>query len=129
MTLEPLHRTVPAKPEAVPILREELVHYARSAGIEDAHGLALAVSETVTNAIVHAYGGAEAPGEIVVEATAENGRVQLVISDRGSGMAPRSETPGLGLGLPLVAHFSDHFEIREAPGGGTTVVMAFGRAG
>ena len=128
MTLEPLHRTVPARPEVVTQLRAELVDYAESAGVANPHGLAVAVSETVTNVIVHAYVGEE-PGEIEVSAQAHDGEVRLTICDRGRGMIPRPDSPGLGLGLPLIAHFSDRFEIADAPGGGTTVLMSFARAG
>jgi anti-sigma regulatory factor (Ser/Thr protein kinase) len=128
VTLEPLHRTVPARPEVIGQLRAELVDYAESAGVANPHGLALAVSETVTNVIVHAYVGLD-PGEIEVRAETRGGAVQLTISDHGRGMMPRPDSPGLGLGLPLIAHFSDRFEICDAPDGGTSIQMAFALAG
>ena len=46
------------------------------------------------------------------------------VRDDGMGLIPRSDSPGLGLGLCLMAHETDRFEIRGAPGGGTEVVLA-----
>ncbi len=47
--------------------------------------------------------------------------------DTGSGMAPRPDSPGLGLGLPVIAHATDSYDI-EQPGdapGGTSIRMHF----
>ena len=41
-------------------------------------------------------------------------------------MAPRTDSPGMGLGLSLMASESDRFEIRAAEGGGTEVLLRFG---
>ena len=39
-------------------------------------------------------------------------------------MTPRPDSPGLGLGLPLIANLSDNLEIRDGPDGrGTELVM------
>lgn len=47
------------------------------------------------------------------------------IRDRGAGLAPRADSPGLGLGLGLIAHETDRFEIRAVPEGGTEVLLRF----
>ena len=54
-----------------------------------------------------------------------DGRIAVHIHDDGMGLVPRPDSPGLGLGLCLMAHETDHFEIRKTPGGGTEVVLHF----
>lgn len=130
MDPEPLQRTIPAQPEAIAPLRHEVQAYGVQLGVADPFGLALAVSETVTNAVLHAYVGAPTPGDIVIHAQREPGDgMRLIVSDEGSGMVPRPDSPGLGLGLPLVAHFAERFEVSDRPGGGTEICMVFSSAG
>ncbi len=52
----------------------------------------------------------------------------VIVRDRGRGFAPRVDSPGLGLGLPVIAALTRRLELQETPGGGTEVVMAFGIA-
>ena len=40
-------------------------------------------------------------------------------------MSPRPDSPGLGLGLCLMAHESDHFEIGAVDDGGTAIFLRF----
>jgi anti-sigma regulatory factor (Ser/Thr protein kinase) len=83
----------------------------------------LAVSEAVTNAVRHAYRDQE-PGDVIATAHIESGILRIVIADTGRGMAPRSDSPGLGLGLPLISHAADTVEVmRKSPG--TEVHMTF----
>lgn len=49
----------------------------------------------------------------------------LHVRDRGHGLQPSLGTPGLGLGLPLMASLSECFEIRTTSSGGTELVMRF----
>ena len=84
----------------------------------------LAVSEVVTNAVVHGYRGR--PGGVVaVEGRHWDSRLQLSICDRGGGMAPRHDSPGLGLGLPMVGRIAQRVDISAPSGGGTLVSMSF----
>jgi hypothetical protein len=41
------------------------------------------------------------------------------------GLVPRTDSPGMGLGLCLMAHETDCFEVRKTPGGGTEVILHF----
>ena len=84
----------------------------------------LAVSEVVTNCVVHAY--RDRPrGDVAVEASRTGDSLTLSVSDRGRGMSPRTDSPGLGLGLPLVARVSSRVDISAPVGGGTLVSMWF----
>jgi serine/threonine-protein kinase RsbW len=93
--------------------------------------VALAVTEACNNVVLHAYGGRTANGDgEVFRLTAEcrGDSVHVVVSDDGDGMTPRSHTPGLGLGLPLIATLSTAVKIGSgATGRGTLVAMQFGR--
>lgn len=84
----------------------------------------LAVSEVVTNCVVHAYRDAT-NGRVAMEAQHHGDTLVLSVADEGSGMAPRHDSPGLGLGLPLVGRIADRVDIIAPAGGGTQVRMRF----
>jgi hypothetical protein len=44
-------------------------------------------------------------------------------------MLPRADSPGLGLGLPIIAQVSDGFAVGPTDGGGTWMSMRFDLAG
>ena len=52
----------------------------------------------------------------------------ISIWDDGGGMQPRADSPGVGLGLPLVAALTERFEIESRPGGGTRLSLYFATA-
>lgn len=100
--------------------------------VEEINDLKTAVSEAVTNCIVHAY--REQVGRIYITASIyENGLVRVKIRDRGCGipdvhkaMEPLYTTLGgerSGLGFTVMESFSDHVRVRSEPGKGTTVVI------
>ena len=84
----------------------------------------LAVSEAATNAIVHAYRGRD--GEIRARVTVTREELVVVIADRGPGMLPRTDSPGLGLGLPTITTVSDRLEV-VSEGEGCELHIAFRR--
>ena len=45
----------------------------------------------------------------------------------GGGLAPRPDSPGAGLGLPLMAQLTDDLDVKRRPDGGTRVAMAWRR--
>jgi serine/threonine-protein kinase RsbW/stage II sporulation protein AB (anti-sigma F factor) len=51
--------------------------------------------------------------------------VHVVVRDHGRGMTPRPDSPGLGLGLPLMTRLADAVQISTHPEGGTEVRMTF----
>jgi anti-sigma regulatory factor (Ser/Thr protein kinase) len=125
-TPQALVRRLSARPDQVRVIREEVKAYAVENGAADPNAVALAVSEAVTNAIVHAYVDAPEPGEIEVIAKMVPGDgLEVFVCDDGRGMLPRHDSPGVGLGLPLVATLAESFEVQARSGGGTQVRMAF----
>ena len=91
-----------------------------------------AVSEAVTNAIVHAY--PNQLGKIVMKLRLlENQTLELVIRDWGCGMEdveqsrqPLFTTGGeerSGMGFTIMESFMNQLAVKSAPGKGTTVTM------
>lgn len=100
--------------------------------VEELNDIKTAVSEAVTNCIVHAY--REQVGRIYITASVyESGLVRVKIRDRGCGipdvhkaMEPLYTTLGgerSGLGFTVMESFSDQVRVRSEPGRGTTVVI------
>jgi anti-sigma regulatory factor (Ser/Thr protein kinase) len=121
-----LARRFPARADQVKLARHEVAAYAREYGAVDPDGVALAVSEAVTNAVVHAYVDAPRPGdvEVTAEVHADDG-LEIRVSDDGRGLMPRLDSPGLGVGLPIVAKLAQRFKVEARPTGGTAVRMFF----
>jgi len=91
--------------------------------------IGLAVSEAATNVVMHAY---REPGPlhglIHVKATCRDQLLDVCVRDSGVGMSPRIDSPGLGLGISLMAHEADELEIRLCDEGGTEVHLRFALA-
>src|SRR5579875_2446159 len=101
-------RSYPAVPESIPPARALLAEFARAHGAdaERVQALRLAASEALTNAVMHAYVGAE-PGEVHVTMARAEGELWVLIADDGRGLQPRADSPGLGMGLAVIASVSD----------------------
>ena len=94
--------------------------------------LKTAVSEAVTNAVVHAY--PDSLGVVQLRARIlPGGEVELVVKDKGVGIADveRARTPlyttggeeRSGMGFTIMEGFTDRLRVRSAPGRGTPVTM------
>lgn len=115
-------------PGAVRRLRAQVTAFAAAAGVrpELQDAVALAVSETVTNAIVHAYAGARETGTVRVRCWVAEGQLVVEVTDDGVGMARRDDSPGVGHGLAMVGAVAEALDIAPGPGGqGTAVRMTF----
>jgi len=122
-----MKQTFKAEPRAPGQARRAAAEFAAGEGA-DAETLAaitLCVSEAVTNAVVHAYRDQAEPGAVEIEAHRPNGYLCLYVRDHGCGLAPRLDSPGLGLGLPLISQTAAAVEVRGDPAGGTELVMRF----
>jgi serine/threonine-protein kinase RsbW len=84
----------------------------------------LAVTEACTNVVVHAYpDGAEGPMEVL--ATLLGDELTVIVRDEGRGIGPRPDSPGLGLGLPLIASLTESVELGRDSEERTEVRMTF----
>jgi serine/threonine-protein kinase RsbW len=121
-------RCVPAVAENVAALRHAVVDLAAKAGADERTqgDIALAVGEACGNVVIHAYPPGET-GPLIVEAEIVDGTLHVTVCDQGRGLTPRPDSPGLGLGLPLIGNVSGSLEIEKGPDGmGTRVSMQFG---
>ena len=117
---------LPARAESVAYLRQAVTRFAVITGVQAPDDVALAVSEAVTNAVVHAYRD-RADGQIRVVACDEPDQLVVVVRDYGCGMSPRHDSPGLGLGLPLMSRTASMTNIEMPANGGTRVRMHFAK--
>jgi anti-sigma regulatory factor (Ser/Thr protein kinase) len=115
-----------AEPASVSAARHALAEFVAGRGV-DRPAVEVAVSEAVSNAVVHAYREAPEPGRIVVRARFVDACLRVEVSDNGLGMRPRADSPGLGLGLPLIAQLATHVDITSHDG--TTVLLEFALGG
>jgi serine/threonine-protein kinase RsbW len=121
-----------AEPRAVSLARAVLTRFAEREGAPKAvrSALALAVTEACANVVLHAYADRDTPGELKVRACVAEAVLVVEVADEGRGMVPRLDSPGLGLGLPLIAEMSDAFEIlTHHDRSGVVVRMRFNLAG
>ena len=132
MDMERFEKRALAHPDDIAMLRNALVRHAEGLGAdpEVCEAVRLTVSEALTNVVQHAYLGSDL-GFMTVQAwlDEDNALVVLVLDD-GHGLVPRVNSPGLGLGLGLMAQLADDFRIASRDGGaGTAVSLRFALAG
>lgn len=100
--------------------------------VDELADIKTAVSEAVTNCIVHAYPGVL--GQIYITVSVfEDDRVRIRIADKGVGiedleraMQPAMTTGGTeraGLGFTVMQTFMDKLRVRSTAGKGTVVTM------
>ena len=100
--------------------------------VEEVEDVKTAVSEAVTNCVIHAYDGGQ--GIIGIETSVEGNTVEVVIRDSGVGIADvrkameplytgKPEAGRSGMGFSFMEAFMDEVEVESRPGEGTTVVM------
>jgi serine/threonine-protein kinase RsbW len=119
--------TLPARPENVAVVRHAFGGLAEAIDLADQTmaDIKLAVTEACTNVVVHAYPNGDGP--IIVTADLDSGAhlLTVVVADEGRGIVPRPDSPGLGLGLPLIATLADSLELDSPVDGRTEVRMTF----
>ncbi|MEF2244899.1 MULTISPECIES: anti-sigma F factor [unclassified Paenibacillus] len=101
--------------------------------MDELNDLKTAVSEAVTNAIIHGY--ESDPTKFVrLEAVIENDVVTIVVSDDGIGIedlelakqplyTSKPDLERSGMGFTIMENFMDNCEIVSKPNGGTTISM------
>ncbi len=100
--------------------------------LEEIDDIKTAVSEAVTNAVVHGYRGGE--GSIYIEAAAEGRELTVTVRDSGAGIADVAKAmepmyttdctgERSGMGFAFMEAFMDQVEVWSEPGKGTAVTM------
>jgi serine/threonine-protein kinase RsbW len=117
---------LPARAENIAIVRHAF------GALEDVYELdaqtlsdiRLAVTEACTNVVVHAYpDGREGPMEVFAKLLGDE--LTVVVRDEGTGIGPRPDSPGLGLGLPLIASLTESVRLGRDEEERTEVRMIF----
>lgn len=91
-----------------------------------------AISEAVTNAVIHGYGNG--PGMISLDAYIEDGCCTFVVKDNGVGIqdvelarqpfyTTHPELERSGMGFTVMETFMEDVTVESAPGQGTAVTM------
>lgn len=100
--------------------------------VEEVSDVKTAVSEAVTNAIIHGYEGEV--HKICIRCRTEGRTLFLEIEDYGKGMenveqameplfTTKPELERSGMGFSFMEAFMDHLEVKSEPGKGTLVKM------
>jgi anti-sigma regulatory factor (Ser/Thr protein kinase) len=118
-------RSYRAESTSVADARRDLADFAAGHGLdgEILDGFRTAVSEAVTNAVIHAY--RDQPGEVHVTAAVTGSELWVLVADDGCGFQTPARTPGLGWGLALIAHAAEELVLAERAERGTEVRMRF----
>lgn len=123
--MPPQEWTTKPRSEDVTRLRHAVMDYSVRHGLgpPQVDDVALAVTEVVSNAVMHAYrdGG---DGTITVNARSDGDQLTIRIADDGVGFTPRHDSPGAGLGLSIARHVADRFQIEQLSPG-TAVSLTF----
>ena len=118
---------MPAVPGSVPRVRQAVAQFAVAAGAGETtvDDIRLSVSEAVTNAVLHAYKDRDEPGPVHVRADVDGDHLHVEVADEGGGIIPRIDSPGMGLGLPLIAQSAHTMDVQLLETGGTAIRMTF----
>jgi len=101
--------------------------------LEELNDLKTAVSEAVTNAIIHGY-DSDPSCQVTIEGRIDEDRISIIIQDDGRGiedldlaMQPlytsKPELERSGMGFTIMENFMDSFEVTSKLGGGTRIAL------
>lgn len=130
-----LETTFPARSENEALARSVAAAFAAQADptIEELTEIRTAVSEAVSNAVIHAYPGDE--GDVNMELRLyEDGTLVISVEDQGVGILDVAQareplyTTGTdgersGMGFTVMESFTDRLEVHSEPEKGTRVLM------
>jgi serine/threonine-protein kinase RsbW len=119
-----------SRPESVTRVRSALSGLGEAIGLEPEllDDLKTAVSEACNNVVLHAYAGGVGP--LLVSIAAAAGTLDVSVRDRGGGIQQLSSSEDrMGVGLAVISALTDRAEFESPAGGGTRVLMRFGKGG
>jgi serine/threonine-protein kinase RsbW len=120
--------TFPAKADYLLLARLALSGLGRGLSLDEESlaDLKLAVTEACGNVVRHAYKSSE--GSVRVVYVVGDGRLEMIVEDQGTGMAPGADEPRpgappeSGMGLSIIRAVVDELEVRNGADGRGTVV-------
>jgi len=125
---------IPGKSQNEAFARVAVAAFAAQADptIDEISDIKTAVSEAVTNAIIHGY--ENGPGIIMISSVLTGSRLEITVVDYGTGIADieqarqplyttKPELERSGMGFTIMENFMDEFTVTSSPGQGTTVTM------
>jgi anti-sigma regulatory factor (Ser/Thr protein kinase) len=115
-----------ARAENIAIVRHAIGGFGEAFAVPEPKlsDIRLAVTEACANVVVHAYpNGHEGPMEVV--ASMHDDRLTVLVRDWGRGIRPRPDSPGLGLGLSLIAALAETVQLGHDVEEHTEVRMTF----
>ena len=134
-TLSPNGMTlaIPSLPENVGLARVAVAAFAAQVDmtVNDLEEIKVAVSEAVSNAIIHGYGN-NPDGLVTIRCQREDGQLEISVSDTGIGIADitqamqpafSTDPERMGLGFAFMQSFMDDLRVISEPGQGTQVIM------
>jgi len=121
-------------PENVRLARVAVAAFASEVdyNVNDLEEIKVAVSEAVSNAIIHGY-RQKPDGVVKLTASLFADALEIIIEDQGKGIKElkealetnsSSDPERMGLGFVFMRSFMDEVELTSAPGEGTTVKMS-----
>jgi serine/threonine-protein kinase RsbW len=117
---------LPARAENIAIVRHALGGLGEAYAISEQRlaDVRLAVTEACANVVVHAY-PEDRDGLMEVVASIDDDRLTVLVRDWGRGIKPRPDSPGLGLGLSLIASLAERMQLGGGEEEHTEVRMTF----
>lgn len=120
-------------PENVSLARVLVASFAAQLDmtISDLDELKVAVSEAVSNAIIHGYRN-DPEKTVEMEIFSFEGKMMIVVTDYGVGIPDidqalqpsfTTDSDRMGLGFVFIQSFMDHLEVKSEPNMGTKVIM------
>jgi serine/threonine-protein kinase RsbW len=121
---------LPARAENIALIRHAFGALGEVTTIDEQllSDVRLAVTEACANVVVHAYAD-RPPGPLEVLATLRDDELTVVVRDEGPGITPHPGSPGLGLGLPLIASLAESVQLGRDQHERTEVRMGFSLSG
>jgi stage II sporulation protein AB (anti-sigma F factor) len=100
--------------------------------IEEITDIKTAVSEAVTNSIIHGYGNKN--GVVTIESEINDGEITIIVEDDGVGIADlelamqplytsRPDLERSGMGFTVMETFMDNLKVESIGGKGTKIIM------
>lgn len=100
--------------------------------IEEITDVKTAVSEAVTNAIIHGYENKN--GIVTIEASLNDNEITIIVSDKGVGIndieearqplfTSRPDLERSGMGFTVMESFMDYLEVESEKDNGTRIIM------